>query len=64
MRKLSKKNEKIKFRQEVNYVKKNMERRDEIWKKEQLGDMWRYNMDKQNYFKHEKEKELKLKKEV
>ena len=32
MRKISKKNSKIKFRQEVDVVKKNMEKRDEIWK--------------------------------
>ena len=32
VRKISKKNSKIKFRQEVDVVKRNMEKRDEIWK--------------------------------
>jgi len=63
LRKLSKKNQKLKFRQEVDTVKRNMERRDEIWKKQQLADIWRYNMHQQNYLKQEKDKELNTKKD-
>ena len=49
MRKISKKNSRIKFRQEVDVVKRNMEKRDEIWKQHQLVDIWKHNMQTSNF---------------
>ena len=42
MRKLSKKNSRLKFRMEVETVKRNIEKRDEIWKDHKLNDLWKF----------------------
>ena len=63
-RKESKKMEKMKFKNEVEIVRRNIEKRDEIWKQQQLADIWRYNMHQQNYYKLEKLKEIGDKKET
>ena len=64
MRKVSKKNQKIKFRHEVDVVKQNMEKRDEIWKQHQLVEIWKHNMKNQNFLQNNNKKEAEAKKEI
>mgnify|MGYP001186179314 FL=1 len=40
-----------------------MEKRDEIWKVQQVADIFRMNMQQKNYFMLQKQKELEAKKQ-
>lgn len=57
-RKESKKIHKIKFRQEVDVVKRNIEKRDEIWKQQQLADISKHHYFQQQMLKQQKGKDV------